>query len=245
MKLLILIVALGFTTLAQGQTKQAVDDIMSNNIHLGVDLQTKYVWRGMEMMTENSSPVVFPTISYSNNGLSMYVMGGYALNGQYAEVDLGISYSWNWMTLGVNDYYYPTVSSNKDDYFHFGTNTGHWVEGVVTISPERIPAYLTLSTFFYGADKMPDGKQAYSSYLELGVYHDFVDNNRLSFAIGAACNKSCYNGYANELGICNLELKYTNNVALNSELVIPLHVAYIINPIYKKSFVNLSTSVYF
>ena len=95
MKLLILIVALGFTTLAQGQTKQAVDDIMSNNIHLGVDLQTKYVWRGMEMMTENSSPVVFPTISYSNDGLSMYVMGGYALNGQYAEVDLGISYSWN------------------------------------------------------------------------------------------------------------------------------------------------------
>ncbi len=55
---------------------------------LGIDIQTKYVWRGMEMITENSAPVLFPSINYSYKGLYLYAMGGYAINGKYAEVDL-------------------------------------------------------------------------------------------------------------------------------------------------------------
>ena len=75
---------------------------------LGIDIQTKYVWRGMEMITENSAPVLFPSINYSYKGLYLYAMGGYAINGKYAEVDLGISYTWKALTIGFNDYYYPT-----------------------------------------------------------------------------------------------------------------------------------------
>ena len=61
---------------------------------IGIDLQTKYTWRGMEMMTQKSSPVIFPSVNYSWEGLFVYAMGGYAVNGEYAEVDLGISYTW-------------------------------------------------------------------------------------------------------------------------------------------------------
>lgn len=43
--------------------------LKSSNFHLGLDLQTKYMWRGMEMMTEESSPVVFPGINYQWKGL--------------------------------------------------------------------------------------------------------------------------------------------------------------------------------
>ena len=43
--------------------------LRQSNFHAGLDLQTKYMWRGMEMMTENSSPVLFPSLSYSNKGL--------------------------------------------------------------------------------------------------------------------------------------------------------------------------------
>lgn len=67
-------------------------ELSESHFHLGLDIQTKYVWRGMEMMPEESSPVAFPGINYQWNGLYAYAMGGYAVNGKYAEVDLGVSY---------------------------------------------------------------------------------------------------------------------------------------------------------
>lgn len=220
--------------------------MQQSDFHLGVDLQTKYVWRGMEMITSDSTPVLFPHLSYQYEGLYVYAMGATALNGNYAEVDFGISYTWKWLTVGVNDYYYPAVNGPQDRYFNFNKNTtGHWLEAVVTLAPEKIPAYLTVSNFFYGADKTPAGKQAYSTYVELGTYYDFLESNRLSLAVGAACNKSCYTGYESGFGICNVELKYTYTVAFKNGWSIPLNVAYIINPVREKSFINFSTSLAF
>ena len=213
---------------------------------LGIDLQTKYMWRGMEMMTEESTPVIFPQIYYQYKGFYVYVMGGYSLNGQYSEIDLGISYTHKWLTIALNDYYYPTTTVVDDQYFKFGKdNTGHWLEGAITIAPEKIPAYLTISNFFYGADKKANGEQAYSTYIEIGTYYDFLDNNRLALALGAACNESCYNGYEHSFGICNVELKYTHTISFKNGWALPLNVAYIINPIREKSFVNFSTSFAF
>ena len=213
--------------------------------HLGVDLQTKYIWRGMEMMTQDAAPVLFPGLNYSKGGFYAYLMGGYSVNGKYAEVDLGLSYTYGWITVGVNDYYYPTTTTPYDRYFHFGSaDTGHWLEGFVTIAPEKVPVYLTVSNFFYGADKDLDGKQAYSTYAELGGHYDFLDDHCLSLAVGAALNKSCYNGYGHGLDICNVELKYTYNVSLKT-LTLPLGVAYIINPVFGKTFVNFTASFAF
>lgn len=220
--------------------------LRESNFHLGVDLQTKYIWRGMEMMTEDASPVVFPQINYQNKGLYAYVMGGYSFNGKYSEVDLGVSYTYKWFTFGINDYYYPTTTTPEDRYVHFQAHeTGHWFEGVVTIAPENIPAYLTVSNFFAGADKKMDGKQAYSTYAELGTHYDFLHDHSLALALGAAFNKSCYNGYEHDFSVCNVELKYTYSLPLKNDLTLPLSVSYIINPVYEKSFVNLTMSFAF
>ena len=214
----------------------------------GLDLQTKYIWRGMEMMTEKSSPVLFPSVNYSWEGLFVYAMGGYAVNGEYAEVDLGVSYTWKGFTLGFNDYYYPTVDSNKDNYFG-GEDTGHWLEVTLTYAPEKIPIWITASNFFYGADKYQDEngneKQAYSSYVEIGTYYDFLDNNRVSLAVGAALNKSCYNGYEKDFSVCNIEGKYTYNVKVKNDWNLPLSVSYIYNPVYDKTFVNFTANIAF
>jgi len=239
-KLLVALLFIGCLTIqAQERTKHV------SNLHLGLDVQTKYIWRGMEMITEDASPVLFPGLNYSNKGFYAYVLGGYAINGKYSEVDLGLSYTYKWLTVGVNNYYYPTTTIPEDKYFNFKSReTGHWLEGVVTIAPESVPAYLTVSNFFAGADKDSDGKQAYSTYAELGGYYDFLNDHRLGLAVGAAFNKSCYNGYAHDFSICNIELKYTYNLAMKS-LTLPLSVAYIINPVYEKSHVNLTASLSF
>lgn len=251
MKKLFLILACAVLPLVSSADDAAVKNaygakMRQSNFHLGVDLQTKYVWRGMEMMQSDAAPVIFPGINYQYEGLYVYALGGYAINGQYAEVDMGISYTWKWLTVGLNDYYYPALNGPKDRYFNFNKNTtGHWLEAAVTVAPEKIPAYLTVSNFFYGADKTLDGKQAYSTYVELGTYYDFLESNRLSLALGAACNKSCYTGYESGFGICNVELKYTYTVAFQNGWSLPLNVAYIINPVMEKSFVNFSTSFAF
>lgn len=177
-------------------------------------------------------------------------MGGYAVNGKYAEVDLGISYSWRGFTLGFNDYYYPNVSGKDDSYFNGGKHTGHWLELCLTYAPEKIPIWATISNFFYGADKYIDGdggkeKQAYSTYLEVGTYYDFLRHNRIALALGAALNKSCYNNYEHDFSICNIELKYTYNVIFKSGWTLPLNVAYIYNPVFDKSFVNFTVNLAF
>ena len=217
-----------------------------SNFHLKLELQTKYVWRGMEMITEDSAPVLFPQINYQYKGLYAYVMGGYAVNGKYGEVDLGVSYTHKWITVGIYDYYYPTINTPNDKYFNFkNRDTGHWFEAAVTIAPENIPAYLTISNFFAGADKKSNDKQAYSTYAELGGHYDFQENHQLGLAVGAAFNKSCYNGYEHNFSICNIELKYTYSLKLKNDFTMPLSVAYITNPVCEKSHVNFITSLTF
>lgn len=216
---------------------------------LGLDIQTKYMWRGMEMMTEDAAPVLFPSFNYSYKGLFLYAMGGYAMNGKYAEVDLGVSYTWKGLTIGFNDYYYPTVDSNKDEYFGGGKHTGHWLEACIRYAPEKIPVFATLSNFFYGADKYVnennEEKQAYSTYLELGTYYDFLKNNRITLTCGMAFNKSCYNGYEHNFSVCNVEAKYTFNVEFKNGWTLPLSAAYIYNPVYDKSYVNFTANIAF
>lgn len=245
--LLLILLSISNLTFAQEETTTTEKNnwggkLIHSPFGLGLDIQTKYLWRGMEMMSEDSAPVLFPAINYSWDGLYVYAMGATAINGKYAEVDLGISYTWKGLSIGFNDYYYPTVDSKEDEYLGGGKHTGHWFEGVITYAPEKIPFSATLSNFFAGNDKYindkGEEKQAYSTYLELGTYYDFLKQNRISLNVGAALNKSCYNNYEHGFSVCNIELKYTYTVPFKSGWSLPLNVAYVYNPVFDKSFVN-------
>ena len=170
-------------------------------------------------------------------------MGGYATDGSHQEVDLGISYTFNDVTLSINDYYYPTAVGQSDNYFNFkGSETGHWFEGCLQYAPQKLPIWALLSTYFAGADKNPtSGNNAWSSYAEIGGYYDFDENNKLSLSMGAALNKSFYNDYAHNFSICNIELKYSHEFAIN-KITIPVSVSYIVNPLKEKSFVTFTTA---
>lgn len=217
--------------------------------NLGVEIQTKYIWRGIEMTPIESSPVLFPILSYSWKNISIYGMGGYSVNGKYAEVDLGISYAENEFIFGVNDYYYPTIDSKHDNYFSGKKNTGHWLEAYFTYIPRKLPIWFTLSNFLYGADKYTDdkgrNKQAYSTYFEVGGCYDFLEDNKISLVLGMSLNKSCYNGYKHDFSICNLELKYTYYQKFKSGWKFPLSVSYIYNPVFNKSHMNFIAHIAF
>ena len=260
MKKLILVLTLfSITVTSFGQETKSIKESPEKNnwgaklkaspFGLGLDIQTKYMWRGMEMMTDESAPVLFPSLNYSYKGLFIYAMGGYAINGKYAEVDLSASYTWKGLTIGFNDYYYSTVDSNEDEYFG-GNHNGHWLEACITYAPEKVPVFATLSNFFAGGDDRyvndnGDEKQAYSTYLEVGTYYDFLNANRITLTCGMALNKSCYNGYAHNFSVCNVEAKYTYNVQFKNDWTLPLSAAYIYNPVFDKSYVNLTANIAF
>ena len=207
--------------------------------HASLELTSKYMWRGIEYGT---SPVIFPTLGYARGGFYAYAMGGYATNGSHQEVDLGISYTLADVTVSLNDYYYPTAVGAYDRYFNFRSEeTGHWVEASLNYAPEKLPFWILLSSYIAGADKNPDSKQAYSSYAEIGFHFDFIKDNQLAVAMGAALNKSFYNDFTRGFSICNILAKYTYNAQIG-DFALPLSVSYIINPIKNKSYVSFSAS---
>lgn len=211
-----------------------------SDFHLSLMGQSKYMWRGIEYGT---SPVLFPTLNYQYKGLYAYAMGGYATDGSHQEVDLGISYTIEGFTLSINDYYYPTAVGQSDQYFNLkGKETGHWVEGSLQYTPNKLPIWLLFSTYFAGADKKPEsGDLAWSSYAEIGGHYDFDEDNILSLAIGAALNKSFYNDYAHGFSVCNIELKYSHDFSFN-KITVPVSVSYIVNPYMEKSYVSFSAA---
>lgn len=217
-------------------------ELKESKFGLGLELSTKYIWRGQEYGT---SPTMFPSLSYSNKGFSIGALGAYNFNDTHQELDLYVSYGFKGLSISVTDYYYPTAVGENDSYFTFNKNTGHMLEGTISFEHERVPVWILASTFFAGADKNLEGKQAWSSYAEIGTHYDFLENNSISVAVGAALNKSFYNNFETGFSIVNIALKYTYNVEFNSGWILPLSTSYVINPQKEKSYLNVSAAISF
>lgn len=202
-----------------------------------LELTTKYMWRGVEYGT---APTVFPMIGYCYKGFNAFAMGGYAVNGSHQEVDLGVSYTANEFSFGVSDYYYPSAVGEKDGYFKLSNrNTGHWVEAYASWNGKKIPLWVTVSTYVFGADKNEDGKQMYSAYAEVGYTHSFNDNNSMSLCVGANLNKSFYTEYQSGFNVVNINAKYRTAFKFG-KFHLPVSAGYILNPYKNKSFFTMS-----
>ena len=212
---------------------------LTSHFDATLELTTKYMWRGIEYGT---SPVTFASINYSTSGFSAYALGGYATNGSHQEVDLGVSYSYKFLTVGLADYYYPSAVGAKDDYFVFkNRDTGHYIESYATVALDKFPLWLTLSCYIAGADKNLQGKQAYSSYAELGYSYTFKQNHTISLALGANLNKGFYTDYSHGFNLVNACLKYATSFRFG-RVTLPVSASYILNPYKEKSFVSFSIS---
>lgn len=204
---------------------------------ISLELSTKYIWRGIEY---GDAPTSFAIINYEHKGLSAYAEGVYEFDGSHQEVDLSLAYTRKWLTASVNDYYYPSSVGEKDHYFKLSSRkTGHYLEGAIMIAPINFPLWFTVSTYFWGADKKPDGAQAYSSYVELGYRHAFNDDNSIILAIGGNLNKSFYTDYEHSFNVVNIMAKYATCFRFG-KFILPVSASYILNPYRNKSFVTFS-----
>ncbi|MBQ9229557.1 MAG: hypothetical protein IJ190_00080 [Prevotella sp.] len=226
-----------FSVLCIQASAQESKDKGVSPLSASLELTSKYMWRGIEYGT---SPVIFPSVNFSKGGINVFALGGYATNGSHQEVDLGVGYTYKTIFVGLADYYYPSAVGEKDGYFRWsGRETGHYIEAYTTITPERFPVWLTASTYIFGADKKNNGKNAYSSYVELGYHYDFNNDNKLNLILGVALNKSFYTNYEKGFSVVNMALKYSTMFKLGS-FRLPVSASYIVNPYKEKSYVSLS-----
>lgn len=231
-RILLFLPLLLLTTMVDAEEK-----LKESPFSASLELSTKYMWRGIEYGT---APTVFPMIGYTAHGFNAFAMGGYAINGSHQEVDLGVSYTAKEFTVGVSDYYYPSSVGEKDGYFKLSNReTGHWVEAYATWTGTKIPLWVTVSTYIFGADKNEDGKQMYSSYAEVGYTHSFADDNNISLCVGANLNKGFYTNNESGFNVVNVNAKYSTAFKFGS-FKLPVSASYVLNPYRNKSFFTMS-----
>jgi len=199
----------------------------------GADLTSNLIWRGMKWA---DNPTISPNLGFGVAGFNVYLCGAYAWEAEYAEFDMAISYEWKGLKIEVMDYFYPHTSymaryapdidptaPNFNFLNYKQGETGHQLDVMLSYAPDYFPLHAMWSTIVYGddfnyfevgtdpesGDPLYDIKQAYSSYAEIGYWHEFGDYGVIDFTLGASILRSDAI-YGNEkFGLTNISLNYS------------------------------------
>ncbi len=204
----------------------------------GVDVVSNYVWRGVQQdLTHTKGTLnIQPSLSYSIGNLKIGTWGSYGILGTVKEVDLYASYA-------ISDLFSVTVTDYNwnfsQSYFAYGKGTDHVFEGSISYAGvESFPLSLSLNTMFYGADLKEDGKQAYSTYFELG----YPVSESASLFLGGSLNASPAYG-TEKFGITNVGLKLSKSIDITDKFSLPLFGVLGVNPVAKDAFLVVGISL--
>jgi hypothetical protein len=222
-----------------------------SKVHAGVDLMSRYVWRGMNL--GGSSPSIQPCLKFdfmsgnTYHSLSTGFWGAYTFsNTAGQEVDMFIVYSFKeFLSLTLTDYFAPGVdfSSEGGNFFNYDKDsTSHVLEGTISFNgTKKIPLTLLFAMNFYGNDARrmnsdgSSGKIFMSNYLEAG-YKITISDIALNFFIGATLNKPDNEkgevGYYGNTsaGVINLGLKASREIVITETFTVPVQASLSANP---------------
>ncbi len=231
--ILLLVATLSGTNLCQAQEEVVADE---NPFSVGVDIMSRYVWRGTDF---GASPSIQPAVSVSKWGLTLGAWGAYATNkGGIQEADLYLSYSIKDMiSITVTDYFFPD-EINGYKYFNYdGDQTGHVFEGSISFNgTEKLPLTLLFATNFYGADARrinedgTTGKIQYSTYAELGYAFKYFEAFMGFNLTTPDTDKGEAGFYGSSFGVVNLGVSAAKEIQITEKFSLPVSVSLITNP---------------
>jgi hypothetical protein len=206
------------------------------------ELTSKYLWRGLEKGGISIQPSV--KLSWQNAYFSAF--GSKSFDKDNAEeIDLTIGYKAPFgLNISISDYWQTGIEPN-DVFFEYRKkkNTAHRLEGNLGYSCK----YFSLQAYciFYGHDfKIDNGKQAYSTYIELAAPFR-LSGLDWTFKAGMTPMESAGEKIVSELGYalhytyadgpaCVLaSLRATKNLPLRGA-VVPVYFELNTNPYLKK-----------
>jgi hypothetical protein len=190
----------------------------SAQFSVGTDIVSSYVWRGFKQDLSTTAPLQSPNfqpyVSYTTGKLTLGSWGSSSFTGTVKEVDLYATYAFSSaFALTLTDYNWGFTQS----YFNYGSGTDHIFEATLAYTgPESMPLSASLNTMFAGADKTSAGKQAFSTYVELGYQ---LAANAKVFAGGAPLNTPMYGG----AGVTNVGIKVSKALELSDKFSLPVY----------------------
>jgi len=198
---------------------------------MNVDLVSNYVFRGIEqdLVHPHGTPNIQPTLSYTTGGFSIGTWGSYAISGSVKEIDLYAIYVFpKLFSLTLTDYNWGFTQN----YFYYGENTDHVFEGSLNyLGVSSFPLSVSANVMFYGADKKMNGKQAYSSYIELS--YPVKDNVKLF--VGGSLMESLNYGTTG-FGVTNTGVKVSKTLTVSEKFSLPVFGILGFNPNAKDAY---------
>ncbi|MDD4990951.1 MAG: hypothetical protein PHR83_01855 [Paludibacter sp.] len=191
----------------------------------GADIVSSYVWRGFPQEATKGTPNIQPYVSFTTGGLTLGSWASSSLLGNVKEVDLYATYAFSsQFAVTLTDYNWGFASAKG--YFDYTATTDHIYEATVAYTgTEKLPISASINTMFAGADKNASGKQALSTYIELGYQLSPIAK---VFAGGLVSSGTAYGSTAT--GITNVGIKVSKSIAITEKFSLPVYGVLGANP---------------
>jgi uncharacterized protein (TIGR02001 family) len=226
-----------FATLALiGTVSYANTETPAIEADLGIDIATRYVWRGLDF---GNSPSLQPSFSLSASGFEIGSWAAYSISADSVatsldEHDIWVGYAneiaeGHELSVAVTDYYFPSATDSK--YLDYKDGGGsHNLEASLGYS-----GLLNLSTswMFYNDDDN-------SVYWKVG-YPFSIQEVELEAYSGGTLQKSGLYG-TRSFEAAEVGLSLSKDIAVNKEFSIPFTVNFVVNPTIEKSYLVASMS---
>ena len=204
------------------------------NFKVSADVVSSYIWRG----AYNAGASIQPTLGMSAGNFSLTVWGSKEISDLHKEIDITAAYRFGRVSVSVADYWWEGDKFwEKEDhssakYFNLDNHdTKHRLEaGISWIISEKFPLSVAWNTMFWGADKdARDGKQNYSSYVELN-YPFTVRQINLTATLGFTPYESRNMYGTGGFDVCNIALSAAKEIRISKRFSLPVFSRVILNP---------------
>ena len=201
--------------------------VNAQDFSFGADVQSRYVWRGIQFGGEDMS--LQPGVEYAAGNFAVGAWAAYSLGGDNPdhEFDHYDCYALSdAISVAVTDYYFPAGKEGHD----YLTGGGHVYEA--TLSVAATDAISLLAAANVGGDE--EG----STYLEASYAAD-----QFTLFVGGVIGDD--NGYYNTdgEGLINIGISLEKEIALGSNYSLPVNSSLVYNPDAENVFLTFGFSL--
>ncbi|HEY9123617.1 MAG TPA: hypothetical protein PK252_01150 [Bacteroidales bacterium] len=195
----------------------------------GLDLYSTYLWRGSKI----DGPSAQPSLVVKNGGLTVGTWGSFGLASSYSEIDFYVSYAFEFgLSLGVTDYYYPTLNADGYSAFEFSKDSGaHAIEANVGYTLDKF----TLSANYIFNEAAAAASTGGDKYFEASYAFE-----SFSLFVGAGDG---WHTKDTKFALCNIGAKATKEIKVSDSFSIPVTGVLMINP--DKELISLGVGISF
>lgn len=232
-------ILLVFVVILSISTMNAQEGKSSSSFDLGLDIQSRYVWRGIQFGGNSSS--LQPYIEYSTGKFAFGAWGAYSTGGMVVGQESDLYATFNAsdnLAFTLTDYFFP-AEGGAGDYFKYN---GHVLE--LTAGYAAGDWGFTVATNIAGnSDKSGvDQYQSYSTYAEIS-YGTTVGATDFGFFLGGVFLDDAGYYLTEGSGLINLGISAAKEIKITDSFSLPVNAALIVNPDAENVFLTFGFSL--